>query len=139
MARLYYLANFLYRKNVPLIPRFLMLCVRFIWGSFIPYQAKIGRGVSFGHGMGIVIARPAVIGERCLIRHQVTIDNSGNGAAMIGDDVRIGAGAKIIGPVKIGNRVLIGANAVVLSDVPDDVTVAGIPARIVRYHKEAEH
>jgi len=96
------------------------------------YQTVIGPNVSFGHRLGIVISRRAVIGANCRIRHQVTIANGGGGSAHIGDDVLIGAGAKIIGNVRIGNRVRIGANAVVVHDVPDDVTVVGIPARIVK-------
>lgn len=132
MEFLYYLSNRLYRWHVPLLPRLIMLLVRLLWGSFIPYQTQIGPNVSFGHGMGIVIARPAKIGARCKIRHQVTISDSGNGSAIIGDDVRIGAGAKIIGAVKIGHRAIIGANAVVVHDVPDDATAVGIPARVVK-------
>ena len=132
MECLYYWSNLLYRWHVPLLPRLIMLLIRFLWGSFIPYQTQIGPNVSFGHGMGIVIARPAKIGARCKIRHQVTISNSGNGSAIIGDDVRIGAGAKIIGGVKIGHRAVIGANAVVVHDVPDDATAVGIPARVVK-------
>lgn len=132
MEFLYYLSNRLYRWHVPLLPRLIMLLIRLLWASFIPYQTQIGPNVSFGHGMGIVIARPAKIGARCKIRHQVTISDSGNGSAVIGDDVRIGAGAKIIGGVKIGDRAVIGANAVVVHDVPDDATVVGIPARVVK-------
>lgn len=132
MAFLYYLSNRLYRWHIPILPRLCMLLIRLVWGSFIPYQTQIGPGISFGHGMGIVIARPAKIGARCKIRHQVTTANSGEGAAIIGDDVKIGAGAKILGNVRIGNRSLVGANAVVVHDVPDDAVVVGIPARVVR-------
>lgn len=138
MERLYYLSNWLYRRRVPMVPRFLMLLVRLLYQSFVPYQTSIGPGVSFGHRQGIVIARTAKIGARCLIRHQVTIANSAKGGAIIGDDVEIGAGAKLIGRVLIGDRARIGANAVVLEDVPPDVTVAGIPARIVRRHAQTD-
>lgn len=134
MERMYHLANRLYRLGVPALPRCLMPLIRLLYQSFVPYQAAIGPGVSFGHRQGIVIARTARIGARCLIRHQVTIANTGMGAATIRDDVQIGAGAKIIGHVTIGNRARIGANAVVLHDVPPDVTVAGIPARVVKQH-----
>lgn len=132
MERLYYLSNWLYRNRVPVLPRLIMLIIRLISGCFIPYQTQIGPGVSFGHALGIVIARPAIIGARCRIRHQVTIANSERGAAIIGDDVQIGAGAKILGRVVIGNRARIGANAVVVSDVPEDALVVGIPAKVVR-------
>lgn len=134
MELLYYISNGLYRRRVPVLPRCLMLLIRLLYQSFVPYQTIIGPGVSFGHRQGIVIARTARIGARCLIRHQVTIANTVTGAAIIGDDVQIGAGAKIIGNVTIGNRARIGANAVVLDDVPADVTVAGIPARVVKRH-----
>lgn len=132
MERLYYLAHALYRRRIPVLPRLLMLLIRLLYQSFVPYQVVIGPGVSFGHKQGIVIARTARIGSRCLIRHQVTIADSAQGAAVIGDDVQIGAGAKLIGNVKIGDRARIGANAVVVSDVPADATVVGIPAAVVR-------
>lgn len=132
MARLYYLSNWLYRHHVPLLPRLCMLIIRALFQSFIPYQTQIGPNVSFGHRLGIVITKNAKIGARCKIRHQVTIANSGEGGATIGDDVSIGAGAKIIGAVRIGNRVKIGANAVVVRDIPDDATAVGIPAHVVR-------
>lgn len=134
MERLYYLSHWLHRRRIPLLPRMCMLLIRILYGSFVPYQAQIGPGVSFGHKQGIVIARTVRIGARCKIRHQVTISNSGRGGAQIGDDVRIGAGAKIIGAVRIGDRALIGANAVVVDDVPADTTVVGIPARPVAAH-----
>ncbi len=132
MERLYYLSNWLYRHRVPVLPRLVMLMIRIVYQSFVPYQAKIGPGVSFGHRQGIVIARTVCIGARCTIRHQVTFANSGEGAAIVGNDVSFGAGAKILGAVRIGDRARIGANAVVVSDVPDDATVVGVPARIVR-------
>jgi serine O-acetyltransferase len=106
-----------------------MLLIRIGYGSFIPYQTEIGSDVSFGHKMGIVISRTAKIGARVKIRHFVTI---GSGGAVIDDDVQIGAGAKIIGNVRIGKKARIGANAVVVEDVPPGVTVVGVPARIVK-------
>lgn len=143
MERLYYLSNWLYRHQVPVLPRLLMLVIRLVFQSFVPYQTQIGPGVSFGHRLGIVLTRNAIIGARCKIRHQVTIANSGEGGAEIGDDVSIGAGAKIIGAVRIGDRARIGANAVVVHDVPKDATVVGVPARVVvtqqlQNHQSAE-
>lgn len=132
MESLYYVSNWLYRHRVPLLPRLCMLTIRALFQSFVPYQAQIGPGVSFGHRLGIVITKNARIGSRCKIRHQVTIANSGKGGAVIGNDVSIGAGAKIIGAVRIGSGAKIGANAVVVHDVPDDATVVGVPARVVR-------
>lgn len=131
MERLYYLSHWFYRHRFPVLPRLCMLLIRLLYGSFIPYQVEIGPGVSFGHRQGIVIARSARIGARCKIRHQVTIANGPRGAAVIGDDVRIGAGAKIIGDVRIGRGAKIGANAVVVRDVPDGATAVGVPAQLV--------
>lgn len=137
METLYYLSHWLYRHRIPLLPRLVMLAIRALYQSFVPYQAVIGPQVSFGHRQGIVITRNTRIGARCKIRHQVTIANSGGGGAIIGDDVSIGAGAKIIGAVRIGHRAKIGANAVVVHDIPDDATAVGIPARVVRINGEA--
>lgn len=132
MEKLYYLSHYLYRRKVPVLPKVVELMVRFFFHASIPYQVQIGPGVTFGHRQGIMMGKRVKIGARCKIRHQVTIAGGAGGGATIGDDVQIGAGAKIIGPVRIGNRARIGANAVVVKDVPDDATVVGIPARVVR-------
>lgn len=131
MEQLYYLSHWLYCHKVPVLPRLLMLLMRLLYQSFVPYTAVIGPGVKFGHRTGIVIAENATIGARCKIWHQVTIGR-GNEGAVIGDDVFIGAGAKIIKGVRVGHRAKIGANAVVVNDVPDDATVVGIPARVIK-------
>jgi len=98
---------------------------------------SIGPGLLVRHPMGIVVSNSATIGATCTMLQHVTVgENSfdGSGAPQIGDGVFIGAGAVIVGPVKIGSRSMVGANAVVLEDVPADVTVAGVPARVVRNH-----
>lgn len=128
MAKLYYLSHWLYRHRVPLLPRLVMLLIRIAYGSYIPYQVRIGRNVNFGHKFGIVLNENAVIGDNVRIRHGVTL---GSGGAVIGNNVDIGAGAKIIGSVRIGNGVKIGANAVVVGDIPDNCTAVGVPARVI--------
>lgn len=138
MERLYYLSRWAYLRRIPLLPRVCMLLIRAFYGSFIPYQAAIGPGVSFGHRQGIVLARTAKIGARCKIRHQVTIANGPRGVAVIGDGVKIGAGARIIGDVRIGAGARIGANAVVVHDVPAGATAVGIPARVVSAAEDVE-
>jgi serine O-acetyltransferase len=101
-------------------------------------HAIIGRGAEFGpgfvilHSMGIVINSQVRGGRNVILEHGVTIGSEKGRSPVLGDDVYVGAGAKIIGPVRIGSRVKIGANAVVTRDVPDGATVVGIPARIVR-------
>jgi len=97
----------------------------------IPFAVKIGAGLRLIHIHGIVIHQSAIIGENCTIFHQVTIGTNEhrityNQAPRIGNNVYIGAGAKIIGDITIGNNVKIGANAVVTKDVPDNVVVVGI-------------
>jgi serine O-acetyltransferase len=100
-------------------------------------RCVIGRGAQFGpgfvliHSMGVVINSKVRGGERILLEHGVTIGEEKGEAPLLGDDVFVGAGAKIIGGVTVGSRTKIGANAVVLKDVPDDSTAVGVPARVV--------
>ncbi len=101
----------------------------------------IGKGIRFAHPFEIVIAPQAVIGEGCTIFNGVTIgvnhlDRSGY--PRIGNNVVIYTGAKIIGNVKVGNNVIIGANSVVVTDIPNNTIVGGIPAKIIRYRNEQD-
>jgi serine O-acetyltransferase len=97
----------------------------------IPINARVAGGLLLPHPQGIVVHRDAVIGPNCLIFHQVTIGTNGHGVPVIGGHVDIGAGAKIIGPVRIGDHARIGANAVVTRDVPAGAVAVGIPARVL--------
>jgi serine O-acetyltransferase len=105
-------------------------------GISIGSTARIGRRLSIEHHGCIVIHGSSVMGDDCLIRHGVTLGNTGYddplGAPTIGSRVQIGAGAKILGRITVGNDVIIGANAVVIRDVPDKAVVGGIPARPLR-------
>ncbi len=108
-----------------------------VTASDINRSAQIAKGVRFPHPNGVVVHKDAVIGEGCLIMQQVTIGQMAlgpaarNGAPTIGDGAYIGAGAKVIGGIRIGERARVGANAVVLVDVPDDAIAVGVPARII--------
>jgi serine O-acetyltransferase len=98
-------------------------------------KVKIGYGLHIPHPIGIVINGKSTIGNNCTIMQQVTLGNNLleiNKAPIIGDNVKIGAGAKIIGNVKIGDNVIIGANAVVTKDIPENCVVGGVPAKIIR-------
>ena len=103
----------------------------------------IGRGAQFGpgfvlvHSMGVVINTAVCGGQDVKIEHQVTIGAERGLSPLLGDDVFIGAGAKVLGSITIGSRVRIGANAVVLKDVPDDVTAVGVPARYLPRRADA--
>jgi serine O-acetyltransferase len=100
-------------------------------GAEFPLTCEIGGGLRIPHPNGIVIHSDAKIGVNCLIFQQVTIGTHGKGVPCIGGHVDIGAGAKILGAIKVGSHVKIGANAVVLNDVPDNATAIGIPAKVI--------
>ncbi len=107
----------------------------YVYGIEVPYTARIGRRVKFEHQHGIVIHGACVIGDDCVIRQGVTLgikdEHFPNDAPRLGMRVSIGAGAKLMGAIRVGNDVRVGANAVVLQDVPSNCTVVGIPARVV--------
>lgn len=131
----YYLANYLHRNKIPLLPKIISYLIRFIFSAWIPHTASIGIGTVFGYGgLGVVIHSRAIIGEYCHIDQNVTIGGTSKKFEVptIGNHVYIGAGAKVLGPIKIGSNVVIGANAVVVKDVPDGCLVAGVPARILK-------
>jgi len=110
-----------------------------VCGISIGSAAIIGRRFTIEHHGCIVIHGAAIIGDDCLIRHGVTIGNTGPddplGAPRIGSRVQIGAGAKILGRVTVGNDVIIGANAVVVRDIPDNVVAGGVPARTLKINR----
>jgi serine acetyltransferase len=125
----------LLRAPFSLLYRFLYRHVRNCYGIELPYSAKLGRRVIIEHQSCIVIHGDCVIGNDCIIRQGCTLGNRSLDARfdapVLGSNVNVGAGAKILGAVKIGDFANIGANAVVLSDVPAAATAVGIPARIV--------
>jgi serine O-acetyltransferase len=131
----YKLAHFLYKRKFFFLSRLLSQLARLFTGIEIHPGAKIGKGLFIDHGMGVVIGETAEIGDNVTLYHGVTLGGTGKDKGKrhptIGNDVIIGSGAKILGPITIGNRVKVGANSVVLKDVPSDCTVVGIPARIV--------
>lgn len=97
---------------------------------------RIGKGLFIDHGMGVVIGETTVIGDNCLLYQGVTLGGTGKDKGKrhptLGDNVMVGAGAKVLGPINIGNNVKVAANAVVLKDIPDNCTAVGVPARIAR-------
>ena len=105
--------------------------------------AVIGRRLVMDHGMGIVIGETAEIGDDCLIYHQVTLGGTGKESGKrhptIGNNVMIACGAKVLGPFAVGDHARIAANAVVLSEVPEDATAVGIPAQIVKIAGRSTH
>lgn len=133
--RIYLLSRWLHDRRIPLLPTLLKALNRILFATVLPPSARIGRGVLLSYnGLGTVIHKRAVIGDHVVIGTTVTIGGRGGYEAVpeIGEGAMIGSGAKILGPVKIGRYASIGANAVVLQDLPDYSVAVGAPARVVR-------
>lgn len=132
---LHRIAHRLWGLKLPFIPRFISHVGRFLTGIEIHPGAAIGQGVFIDHGMGVVIGETAIIGNFCLIYQGVTLGGTGKESGKrhptLGDNVVVGAGAKVLGNIQIGSNVRIGAGSVVLRGVPSDCTVVGIPGRVV--------
>lgn len=131
----YRIANWLYRHHIPVVPKLIYYTQRLLYKSSLPATCMIGKGTKLAYGgIGLVIHARAVIGENCIVGQGVTIGGKSGWfeVPIIGDNVQISAGARILGPVRIGNNVIIGANAVVVKDIPNNCVVAGVPARIIR-------
>jgi serine O-acetyltransferase len=123
----------LLRKPLSLLYKFLYKCIQIITGVELPCEVSLGKNFIIDHFGGIVISGYAKFGDDCRIRNGVVVGLakvSNPCAPTIGNNVDIGAGAKVLGAITIGNNVLIGANAVVLTDVPDNSIAVGIPAVI---------
>ncbi len=135
---LHRLAHAFYRAGLKSLARMVSHTSRFITGIEIHPGARIGRRLFIDHGMGVVIGETAEIGDDVLIYHGVTLGGlsgqPGKRHPTIGSNVAIGAGAQVLGPIRIGDGARIGANAVVVQDVPTGATVVGIPARPPHEH-----
>ena len=127
-------AHKLYKWHIPLIPRLISYVTRIITGIEIHPGADIGRRFFIDHGEGVVIGETTVIGDDVLVYQQVTLGGTGKETGKrhptIGNNVVIGAGAKILGNIEIGDNVRIGAGSVVIDNVPENSTVVGVPGRI---------
>ncbi len=129
------LAHWLWNIGVPFVPRLISHVARALTGVEIHPGATIGSGVFIDHGIGVVIGETAIIGDLSLIYQGVTLGGTGKESGKrhptLGTGVVVGAGAKVLGNIQIGNDVRIGAGSVVLREVPSDCTVVGVPGRIV--------
>jgi serine O-acetyltransferase len=124
----------LLRMPFSLLYKVLKVISEILTGIDLPCEVTLGRRFRIDHFGGIIISGDAVFGDDCIIRNGVTVGlkhTGQRGSPILGDRVDIGAGAKILGPIQIGNDVIIGANAVVLTDVPPNSLAVGVPARVL--------
>ena len=129
------ISNFFWKLNLKLIARMISHISRFLTGIEIHPAVKIGKNIFIDHGMGIVIGETTIIGDNVSIYQGVTLGGTKwekkKRHPTINDNVIIGAGAKVLGPISVGKNSKIGANSVVTRNVPSNTTVIGIPARVI--------
>lgn len=136
-ALIYYrVSHAFYKIHLFFIARLISQVGRFFTGIEIHPGAKIGEGLFIDHGMGVVIGETAEIGNNCTLYHGCTLGGTGKDKGKrhptLGNNVLVGAGAKILGPFRVGNNAMIGANAVVLNEVPEGATVVGVPGHVIK-------
>lgn len=133
-VRSYRLAHWFYERKQYVIARIISQHARNKTGIEIHPGAQIGKGLFIDHGMGVVIGETTIIGDNCLLYQGVTLGGTGKDKGKrhptLGNNVMVGAGAKVLGPIEIGDNVKIAANAVVLKPVPSNCTAVGVPARV---------
>lgn len=133
---MYRVSHWFYTKKLYTIARCISQIARLITGIEIHPGARIGKGFFIDHGSGVVIGETTEIGDYCLVYQGVTLGGTGKEKGKrhptLGNNVMVGAGARVLGPFKVGDNAKIAANAVVLEEVPPNCTAVGVPARIVR-------
>lgn len=138
-VRAYRKANWCYNHNMKFIARYISQRARHKTGIEIHPGATIGKGLFIDHGMGVVIGETTEIGDNCTIYQNVTLGGTGKETGKrhptIGDNVLVGAGAKVLGPFKVGDNARIAAGAVVLREVPCNTTAVGVPAKVIMDNK----
>jgi len=132
--RLPFLKPFLYLIYFPL-KALIVVC----YGIHIPVRAQIGKGFVI-HNFSCIFIPRSKMGDNFTVQQGVTLGSAfgKSGQPILGDNVFVGAGAKVLGKIKIGNNVVVGANSLVITDVPDNCTVIGVPARIIAYNSKGE-
>lgn len=136
-----YISHPLYYLRIPFIPRLISQIMRFLTGIEIHPGAKIGKGFFIDHGMGTIIGETSEIGKNCVMFHNVTLGGTGKHIGKrhptIGDNVLIGSGTVLLGPMKVGSNVKIGADTIVINkDIPSNCTVVGTPGAVVKLNEK---
>ena len=136
---LYRIEHWLWKKRVPILPQFIHHLIFLMFNSHIPASCTIGKGTRFAYGgISVVIHANCVIGDDCIIGTNVTIGGRSGRIKppTIGNNIYISTGAKILGDIQIDDNVIVGANSVVIKDVPRNAIVVGVPSRIIKYSPE---
>lgn len=132
----YRMAHVIWKMKIPLVPRFLSQLAKFLTGIEIHPGATIGQGFFIDHGMGVVVGETTIIGDNVTLFQGVTLGGTGKETGKrhptLGSNIVVGTGAKVLGNITIGDNSYIGANAVVVKDVPPNSTVVGVPGRITK-------
>lgn len=133
-------AHFFHNHHMRFVARLISQYSKFLTGIEIHPGATIGKGLFIDHGTGVVIGETAIVGDNCTLYQGVTLGGTGKDKGKrhptLGDNVMVGSGAKVLGPFTVGSNSKIAANAVVLSEVPENSTCVGVPARIVRINNK---
>lgn len=141
VKRLYNWERWLFLRRVPLLPKAIQRLIRVVYGATIPYTCDIGPGTRFPHGaQGVVLHQEAVIGRDCVIQCSVVLGGRKGlpGAPKLGDRVEVGAGAVLLGDIVVGDAAWIGANAVLLQSIPPRAVAVGVPAKVLRVRPPQE-
>lgn len=134
-VKLYRVGRWCYERRIPVVPKLIYYSIFLIYNSSVPMSVEIGEGTEFAHGgIGVVLHASCRIGKNVMIGQQVTIGGRSGftEAPVIEDNCFLGAGAQVLGPIRIAAGSQVGANAVVIRDVPPGSVVAGVPARLIR-------
>ncbi|WP_208619165.1 serine O-acetyltransferase [Pseudoalteromonas tetraodonis] len=134
LINFYNFGHWAHKKNIPLIQPIIKIMIFILFNSVVPSSVRIGKRSRFMYGgIGCVIHKKAIIGERVCIGQGITIGRKlRESCPVIGNDVYIGAGSRILGDITIGDNVIIGANSVVVSDIPSNSIVAGSPGKVLK-------
>lgn len=133
----YRIGHWFYKKRIPVLPKIIELLIFLIYNSKVPSSAQIGKKTILAYGgIGCVIHHNTIIGSNVIIGTNVTIGGKSghNNVPVIGDNVYISTGAKVLGPITVGSNAIIGANSVVVKDVIANTTVVGIPAKLLKHN-----
>ncbi|MGV7223126.1 MAG: serine O-acetyltransferase [Nitrospinales bacterium] len=136
---LYRIAHWCFKKRFKIGEAICARCMSHLCHCSIGATCEISGGLRVAHGFGLVIGGDTIIGKNCDVRQNITFggnfnkkDSEGRQKPILGDNVSVGAGAVLVGPVKVGSNSIIGANAVVTKDIPENVIAAGVPAKIIK-------